>query len=52
MGQQVGWIYHPEDSEGDGYVDFRFNQHGEFLAGYEPNVWLDFNVDGPILDKI
>lgn len=50
-GQVVGWLYNRKE-EGDGYVDFGFNRFGEFVAGYERNVWLDFNVDGPILDLI
>lgn len=52
MGQVVGWIYDADQYEGDGFVDFGFNRSGEFVAGYEPSVWLDFNVDGPILEKI
>lgn len=52
VGQYVGWIYHPDETEGDGYVDFGFSRNGEFVAGLEPSVWLEFNVDGNILDKL
>jgi len=47
-GQQVGWYY--DNDNGDGYVDFGFNRYPEFVNGYQRNVFLDFNVDGPILD--
>ncbi len=53
-GQIVGWVKDPKNG-GDGYVDFGiFNANKkanrEFLNGYEPSIWLDFNVDGNILD--
>ena len=52
-GQIVGWL----KGNGDGYVDFKiFNGYRrpnrEFVNGLEPVVLLDFNVDGPIYDKI
>ena len=43
----VGWTL---DGSGDGYVDFGFDQDDMFMSGYNKDVWLDFNVDGPILD--
>lgn len=49
-GQQVGWYY--DNDNGDGYVDFGFNRYPDFMAGYERTVFLDFNVDGPILQFI
>lgn len=49
-GQLAGWVY--DTDEGDGYVDFGFNKFPDFVAGYERSVWLDFNVDGPILGMI
>lgn len=57
MGMIVGWIYDPDDSERDSYVDFgMFNIYNEcsrdFVNGYESRIWLDFNVDGVIYDKI
>lgn len=53
-GQIVGWVKDPKNG-GDGYVDFGiFNAYKkanrEFINGYEPSIWLDFNVDGNILD--
>lgn len=49
-GQVVGWLY--DTDQGDGYVDFGFRKYPDFVAGYERTVFLDFNVEGPILDKI
>ncbi len=47
-GQVVGWIYDTKDGA-DCVVDFGFRKNGEFVAGFDPDVWLDFNVDGEIL---
>ena len=52
-GQLVGWVL----GNGDDYIDFGvYNPYSEagraFINGYEPVVLLDFNVDGPIYDKI
>ena len=43
----VGWRV---DGDGDGFVDFGFDQDDMFMSGYNKDVWLDFNVDGPILE--
>lgn len=43
----VGWRF---DGDGDGFVDFGFDQDDMFMSGYNKDVWLDFNVDGPILE--
>lgn len=56
-GQVVGWIYDEKQPMGDNYVDFGiFNINSEaarrFVNGLEKNIWLDFNVDGNILDMI
>ena len=58
-GQIVGWVYDPDNPNhnGDNYVDFGlYNIHKEktrdFVNGYEEAILLDFNVDGPILDRI
>lgn len=53
-GQLVGWVKDTKKG-GSGYVDFGiFNAYKkanrEFINGYEPSIWLDFNVDGNILD--
>lgn len=50
VGQQVGWVY--DNRDGDGYINFGFNAYPEFLNGLERSVFLDFNVDGPILGLI
>lgn len=49
-GQIVGWIWDSEN--GDNYVDFGINEYYNFdaLTSHEPEIWLDFNVDGPIED--
>ena len=56
-GAVVGWIYDEECPIGDNYIDFGiFNINSEaarnFVNGYEKAIWLDFNVDGVIYDKI
>lgn len=56
-GSVVGWLYDEECPNGDNYVDFGiFNIKSEaarnFVNGYERAIWLDFNVDGVIYDKI
>lgn len=53
MGQAVGWL----KGYGDDYIDFgmfdaRNRKAVEFLNGAENCLWLDFNVDGIIWDKI
>jgi hypothetical protein len=54
LGQKVGWIYDPNNSEGDNYVAFRYKEvTREGKDGkFENAILLDFNVDGPIIDKI
>lgn len=53
-GQIVGWVL----GEGDDFVDFGiFNQemepeHLAFFQGRENAIWLDFNVVGPVYEKI
>ena len=49
-GQIVGWVY----DKGSGYIDFGLDspESDTFMSGKERSVWLDFNVDGPILDLI
>lgn len=56
-GQQVGWIYDEKNPIGDNYVDFGIYDinsvaNRAFVNGYERNILLDFNVDGPILNLI
>lgn len=52
-GQHVGWML---NGDGDGYIDFGiFNIYSEanrnFVNGLEKSIWLDFNVDGDIIDN-
>lgn len=52
-GQLVGWIR----GNGDDFVDFGIYDvndptKGAFVNGYEKSIWLDFNVDGVVYDKI
>lgn len=54
-GQVVGWLL--DSPNGDGIIDFGIysldNKDSEgFLQNTERSVWLDFNVDGVIWDKI
>lgn len=56
-GQIVGWVYDEKHPNGDNFVDFgMFDIHDDrkrdFINGYERNIVLDFNVDGPIVDLI
>lgn len=57
VGQFAGWIYDPTNPDIDSYIDFGMYDLDNpeklaFLEGDEPNIWLHFNVDGNILDKI
>ena len=56
-GQVVGWVYNPENPEGDNYVDFGIfdvtkENARDFVNGYVSTILLDFNVDGNIWDKM
>lgn len=51
----VGWIY--DNPNGDGFIDFgvwdKDNERArDFVNGFEKAIWLDFNVDGPILELL
>ena len=54
-GAVVGWV---KDGDGDNFVDFgvftdrNMEQVFDFVTGREGGMWLDFNVDGVIYDKI
>lgn len=54
-GQVVGWVYDAEFPVGDNFVDFGIYDMTKervraFVNGDEPNILLDFNVDGNIWD--
>lgn len=56
-GQVVGWIYDENNAVGDNHIDFGiYETHREssrdHLNGVEQIIVLDFNVDGPILDRV
>lgn len=56
-GQTVGWIYDEKNPIGDNYVDFGMlnintEANRNFMNGYEKSIWLDFNVDGDILNYL
>ena len=56
-GQVVGWVYDEKHPNGDNYVDFGIydinnERKRAFVNGLEPNILLDFNVDGVIYDLI
>lgn len=55
-GQIVGWLYDEKCPNGDNCIDFNIwdisnEATRRFLNGLETNILLDFNVDGPIIDK-
>lgn len=47
----VGWIYDKDNPIGDNRVYLGFRDDDNFMDCKSANVWLDFNVDGPILDR-
>lgn len=53
-GQVVGWV--AGEHNGDGYISFgifeneRSERVRDFMTGVEDSIWLDFNVDGMVLD--
>lgn len=56
-GHNVGWIYDKDSPIGDNQISFGIfdaclKGNHDFINGYEPSVWLDFNVDGDIYDLI
>lgn len=56
-GAVTGWIKDAHQTgDGDGYIDFGIMRDlvraKEFLNGEAPAIWLEFNVDGPIYNKI
>lgn len=54
QGSRVGWIYDPAilHKIDFGLYDMRDPMKARFLDGSEPNVIIDFNVDGVILNKL
>lgn len=55
-GAIVGWVI-DGTFDSDNYIDFGIysienQENRDFINGYEPNIFLDFNVDGVIYDLI
>lgn len=54
----VGWLYESDNPNSDGYVDFGIFDRDDiervhdFIQGREGELYLDFNVDGPIYEDI
>lgn len=56
-GQIVGWKYDPTNPDIDSVIDFHIydiyrTDNGEFINGNNPNVLLDFNVDGNVWEDM
>jgi hypothetical protein len=56
-GAVVGWVYDEANPIGDNCIDFGiFDIHCEaarnFVNGLEKSIWLNFNVDGDILEHL
>jgi hypothetical protein len=56
-GAEVGWVFDENNPNGDNYVTFHIHDlHDKnkraFVNGYEKSIWVDFNVDGYILDLL
>ena len=56
-GNVVGWIYDETNPVGDNFIDFGIydidkERNRAFVNGWEPNILIDPNVDGNILDLI
>lgn len=50
-GAVVGWVI---GNDGDNFIDFGIYEarNSQFVNGDERSIWLDFNVDGVVYDKI
>ena len=56
-GQVVGWIYDENNPIGDNFIDFgimdiRCEANRNFMNGLEKSIWLTFNVDGDIVNRL
>jgi len=61
-GSLYGWVYNEKEAP-DGHIDFGIynlrnqpkavkDKKVDFINGYERSIWLDFNVDGLVYNKI
>lgn len=46
----VGWVYEENNPIGDNFIDFSIEENDE--DELNPDIEIDFNVDGNILDRI
>ena len=55
-GQYLGWYYDPDVThkiDAGLYSSYSVNEGSDrFLNGVEPSIWLSFNVDGNVLDRV
>lgn len=56
-GQLMGWIYDEKNKDRANHIDFGIydvtnERKRAFVNGYERNILLDFNIDGPIYNLI
>ena len=53
-GQIIGWAWDSKRPFEENYIDFGIYEpkNARFVNGYEPCVWLDFNVDGNVWEKM
>ena len=52
-GQVVGWVYDPENQNGDNYVSFGLlddgpDMYSDYVYGNDPAIFLNFNVQGDV----
>ena len=54
VGNFAGWIYDPKNPSIDSYVDFGLydGDHVDYDELFSNGIWLNFNVDGNIINKI
>lgn len=54
IGNLAGWIYDPKNPEIDSMVDFGLydGEHVDYDDLFANGIWLNFNVDGSIINKI
>ena len=52
LGAIVGWVYDEKNPTGDNFVDFGIYTEDKTGIVENPDVILNFNVDGEILSKI
>lgn len=55
-GQVIGWVYDPNDSEKENYVDFGLYRdnlsYSDYVNGHDDCILVDFNVHGNIWESM